>query len=109
MVLSLFQLNEIWGAPICSKNSNLNASIGPVCTDSREIVKGAFFVPLIGEKFNGHDFLDEAFKLGAQGAVISRQYKKKQGFNINIGKKKPTQQILKQTLLVRLKIFHKKK
>jgi len=34
-------------------------------TDSREIKSGDFYVPLVGEKFDGHDFINEAFSKGA--------------------------------------------
>lgn len=37
-------------------------------TDSRFIKAGEIFLPLVGEKFDGHDFLLEAFKKGASEA-----------------------------------------
>ena len=76
MVLNLEQLNNIWGSPICRIERSLSTPLGPICTDSRKIEEGSFFVPLIGQKFNGHDFLSEAFHLGAQAAVVARDYKK---------------------------------
>jgi len=41
-----------------------------ISTDSRTIRKGQIFVALKGEKFDGHDFLDEALKKGS-GAIVS--------------------------------------
>ena len=35
--------------------------ITAVCTDSRKITKGCLFVPLVGEKFDGHDFTEGLF------------------------------------------------
>jgi len=43
-----------------------------VSTDSRSIVKGDLYVALVGERFDGHDFVAEAFSRGAGGAVVSR-------------------------------------
>lgn len=33
--------------------------------DSRKVVPGELFIPLVGPKFDGHDFIDEAFSRGA--------------------------------------------
>ncbi len=71
MAVNLAQLNELWGDPINAYPPDMVSSIGPVCTDSRSLQQGDFFVPLKGEYFDGHAFLDDAFKLGAQAAVVS--------------------------------------
>ncbi|MCF6464865.1 UDP-N-acetylmuramoyl-tripeptide--D-alanyl-D-alanine ligase [Clostridium sp. Cult2] len=36
-----------------------------VSTDSRTIEKGQLFIPLTGENFNGHDFIEQAIEKGA--------------------------------------------
>ncbi|MBR4941314.1 MAG: UDP-N-acetylmuramoyl-tripeptide--D-alanyl-D-alanine ligase [Clostridia bacterium] len=46
--------------------------ITSVCTDTRKITKDCLFVPIVGARFDGHDFIDEAFKLGAAGALSAR-------------------------------------
>jgi UDP-N-acetylmuramoyl-tripeptide--D-alanyl-D-alanine ligase len=43
-----------------------------VSTDSRTIGEGDLYVALVGERFDGHDFVAEAFTRGAAGAVVSR-------------------------------------
>lgn len=43
-----------------------------VSTDSRTVTEGALYVPLIGERFDGHDFVVDALARGAVGAVVSR-------------------------------------
>ena len=43
-----------------------------VSTDSRHIEKGNLFVALVGEHFDGHDFLKTAVTAGAAGLVIQR-------------------------------------
>lgn len=43
-----------------------------VWTDSRTIQAGDLFVALVGERFDGHDFVEEAIQKGAAGIVASR-------------------------------------
>jgi UDP-N-acetylmuramoyl-tripeptide--D-alanyl-D-alanine ligase len=43
-----------------------------VCTDSRQVQAGDLFVALRGEKFDGHDFLDDVAAKGARGLVVER-------------------------------------
>lgn len=46
-------------------------SFSSIVTDTREPVFGSLFVPLVGEKFNGHRFVSQALELGAGGALWS--------------------------------------
>ncbi len=46
---------------------------GGVTTDTRSMRPGALFVALKGEQFDGHDFVEEAFRAGAAGALVSRE------------------------------------
>ena len=43
-----------------------------VSTDSRKVRPGDLYVALMGEKFDGHDFVAGALAAGARGAVVSR-------------------------------------
>ena len=43
-----------------------------VSTDSRTIEAGALYVALVGDRFDGHDFVADALARGALGAVVSR-------------------------------------
>jgi UDP-N-acetylmuramoyl-tripeptide--D-alanyl-D-alanine ligase len=43
-----------------------------VSTDSRTLPSGALFVPIRGERFDGHDFIPAALERGARGIVASR-------------------------------------
>ena len=77
MILTLNDLCGIWGAPVLAiSGSTCQIPLGPVCTDSREISQGNFFVPLVGQNFDGHAFLDDVLDLGAQGVVVSKNHKK---------------------------------
>lgn len=44
-----------------------------VSTDSRIVHSGDLFVALKGERFDGHDFVAEAFSAGAVAALVSRE------------------------------------
>ena len=45
-----------------------------ICTDTRKVKPGDLFIPLVGEKFDGHDFIEQAVKNGAIGIIASRSY-----------------------------------
>ena len=71
MPVTLRQLSSIWGEPYNANHSDLNVAIGTVSTDSRKLTKGSFFVPLIGEKQDGHLYINEAYERGAQATIVS--------------------------------------
>ena len=45
---------------------------GPVGTDSRRLQPGMWFLALVGENFDGHDFLPHALAAGCAGVIASR-------------------------------------
>jgi UDP-N-acetylmuramoyl-tripeptide--D-alanyl-D-alanine ligase len=45
---------------------------GDVSTDTRTLGSGALFVAIVGERFDGNDFIAEAHSKGASGALVSR-------------------------------------
>ena len=52
-----------------------------ISIDSRTIKKGELFIPIKGNKFDGHDFLEEAFKNGANASLVELKKKKEINFN----------------------------
>ena len=74
MDITFKDLIQIWGKPVNEKKIDLDLPIGPISTDTRTIEKGNFFVPLIGDKFDGHDYLDIAFDIGIQAAIVSEKF-----------------------------------
>ncbi len=46
---------------------------GPILTDTRALVPGAWFCALRGERFDAWDFLDRARDAGAVGCIVSRE------------------------------------
>ena len=75
MRIILKDLIKLWGKPVNQDNIDLDSPIGHISTDTRIIEKGNFFVPLVGKKFDGHDFLDLAFEIGIQAALVSEKFK----------------------------------
>ncbi len=49
-----------------------DGAVGGVSTDSRTIAAGELFVAIRGERFDGHDHVDEAFLQGAAAALVAR-------------------------------------
>jgi UDP-N-acetylmuramoyl-tripeptide--D-alanyl-D-alanine ligase len=47
-------------------------AIGAICTDTRAITPGDWFLALQGERFDAHDFLDQAIQAGASGVIAER-------------------------------------
>ena len=47
-------------------------SVTRVSTDSRSIPEGALFVPLVGERFDGHAYIGKALEAGAAGCLTAR-------------------------------------
>jgi UDP-N-acetylmuramoyl-tripeptide--D-alanyl-D-alanine ligase len=51
--------------------SGANVDFSRVTTDSRSLEAGDLFVALKGERFDGHDFVVQAFERGAAAAVVA--------------------------------------
>ena len=71
MTLRLDHLLALWGEPL-GEPTRRPASLAAVSTDSRADLNGALFVPLVGERFDGHRFLETALAGGAAAAVAQR-------------------------------------
>ena len=46
---------------------------GAICTDTRAVKEGDWYLALSGEKFDGHNFLGAAFAAGAVGAIVAER------------------------------------
>ena len=44
-----------------------------VCLDSRLIKPGDYFVPVVGENFDGHKFIDQVLEKGASGIIEEKE------------------------------------
>ena len=65
-------LNEICAAVNGTLLQNTELPIDAVTTDSRRAGPGELFIPLVGERFDGHDFAVKAMELGAQAVITER-------------------------------------
>ncbi len=67
-----FQMSDVvkatGGTLICGSECDILS----VCTDSRKIEKDSLFVPWVGEKFDGHDFISSALADGAAGCICAK-------------------------------------
>ncbi len=52
-------------------NGDKSLSIKGISIDSRSIKKGDLFIAIKGERFDGHDFINDAVKNGASGIILS--------------------------------------
>lgn len=63
-------LTEIAKAVNGKLNIDTQEYIDDICIDTRQITPGCLYIAIKGENFDGHDFIEKAFELGAK-AVIS--------------------------------------
>lgn len=54
------------------KKESENISIQGVSIDSRQIKPGQLYVPIVGKRFNGHKFINDAIEKGATAAIWSK-------------------------------------
>ncbi|OLQ92716.1 UDP-N-acetylmuramoyl-tripeptide--D-alanyl-D-alanine ligase [Vibrio ponticus] len=66
--LTLSQLAGVLNAELIGDD----CSIIQVSTDTRNIESGALFVALVGERFDAHDFVQQAVEAGASALLVSR-------------------------------------
>lgn len=67
-----------------------NFSFHSVHTDSREVLKGGLFVPLIGEVQDGHSYIPQALEKGASVVIIRMEnYEKAPDFFTELSQKNP--------------------
>ncbi|MGH9218312.1 MAG: Mur ligase family protein, partial [Vicinamibacterales bacterium] len=50
------------------------SAVGPVVIDTRILHPGDFFIALRGARFDGHEFVRDAFSKGATGVIVERAF-----------------------------------
>ena len=66
-------------------NPDMFKSIYHVSIDSRNIKKNTLFIAIKGERFDGHDFIDEVVKKGAVAILVSKKnFRKIKDFDIPV-------------------------
>lgn len=71
--METLKVSEI--AKACGGEFNIDAEITSVAIDTRKIEKGCLFICIKGERFDAHQFIDEAFEKGASAVMISEDVK----------------------------------
>ena len=66
-------LNELIKIVDGKTNLNSDIKIKEIKTDTRKIKKGDIFIALKGEKYDGHNCLDEAIKKGSIACIIDKE------------------------------------
>ncbi|MGL6134583.1 MAG: Mur ligase domain-containing protein, partial [Prochlorococcaceae cyanobacterium] len=72
MPLDLQQVQRLWGEPLTPWAAEARGSLSAVSTDSRNLPAGALFVALVGERFDGHAFLEQALMAGSRALLAQR-------------------------------------
>lgn len=54
-------------------SGDLNDDVNGFTQDTRKIESGNMYIPLIGEKCDGHDYIGQAFDLGASSVITSQR------------------------------------
>ena len=71
--LTLAQLLQAVGGTLIGGEADLNQTVTEVCTDSRSVPQGCLFLPLEGERFDGHAYINAALEGGAAGCLTQRE------------------------------------
>ena len=71
--ITLQEILEAVDGKLYGEETDLSLSIEKVDTDSRNIHPGALFLPLEGERFDGHAFINDALEAGAAGCIFARE------------------------------------
>ncbi len=69
----LWNLDEIYEALYLKKNISENLKFSDISIDTRKIKKTSLYIPLKGINFDGHNFIDKAFKLGIKAALVEKR------------------------------------
>jgi UDP-N-acetylmuramoyl-tripeptide--D-alanyl-D-alanine ligase len=71
MPLDLACLQQLWGSPLVGDASQSpSPQLSAISTDSRSLAPGSLFVPLVGERFDGHRFLADAVVAGCRALLL---------------------------------------
>ena len=69
---TLDRLSAVLGDSIHTRQPDGSTELAGITTDSRAVKSGQVFVALVGEKFDGHDFIESAVRQGAAAIVVSK-------------------------------------
>lgn len=71
---TLAQLAEMCGGTLTDIAAYGDVGVEGVFTDSRKPVPGSLFIPLVGERFDGHEFVQTCLEKGAAGTLWQKDH-----------------------------------
>lgn len=71
--MTIGEIMEAVGGSLLGDFGDLNRAVSRVETDSRTIHPGSLFIPLVGERFDGHAYINAALEGGAAGCFTQRE------------------------------------
>ncbi|WP_323374389.1 UDP-N-acetylmuramoyl-tripeptide--D-alanyl-D-alanine ligase [Paenibacillus sp. JNUCC31] len=74
MKKTLAQIAEMCGGTLTDVAAYGDVSVEGVFTDSRKPTQGSLFIPLVGERFDGHEFVQTCVEKGAAGTLWQRDH-----------------------------------
>lgn len=70
--ITVGQLLEAVHGTLLGGSQDMELTVSGVDTDSRDIHPGSLFIPLVGERFDGHAYITSALEVGAAGCLTAR-------------------------------------
>lgn len=71
--ITLGEILEATGGTLLGGVQDLTRTVQSVDTDSRTITPDALFVPLAGDRFDGHAYIGQALEQGAAGTLTGHE------------------------------------
>ncbi len=71
--MTIRELLEAVNGRLLGEFNDVNRTVSRVETDSRTIHEGSLFIPLVGERFDGHAYINAALEGGAAGCLTQRE------------------------------------
>ena len=71
--MTLREILQATGGTLLGTMVDLDTQVGSVDTDSRAMTEGALFVPLVGERFDGHAYIGKSLENGAVGTLTDHE------------------------------------
>ncbi|WP_290371456.1 UDP-N-acetylmuramoyl-tripeptide--D-alanyl-D-alanine ligase [Paenibacillus sp. JJ-223] len=74
MKRTMAQLAEMCGGTLVAPAAYANMAAQGVYTDSRKRAEGSLFIPLVGDRFDGHEFAQSCMENGAAGTLWQKDH-----------------------------------
>ncbi len=71
--ITIREILEAVDGKLLGEFSGLDQTLTHVFTDSRDPIEGGLFIPLVGERFDGHAFIESALSGGGAGCFTQRE------------------------------------